>query len=72
LLLPVDRFHRISELASSARLYLDEGHETFTLHHEVDVTMAVPKSSLDDAPALPPEPPLRDPLSELPECLPGR
>jgi hypothetical protein len=72
LLLPVDRFHRISELISPARLDLDESDETLALHDEIDVTMAIPKPSLDDAPPFSPEPPLRDPLSELSERLRGR
>ena len=72
LFLPVDRFHWITELASPARLDLDECNETLALDHQVDVPMSVAKPPLNDPPAVPPKPPLRDPFSELSECLPGR
>jgi len=72
LLLPVDGFYRISELASASRLDLDERHQALLLHDEIDVPMAVTKAALDYTPSVSPEPTLRDPLSELPERLPGR
>lgn len=52
--------------------HLHEGYDALPLHHEVDVPVAIPKAALNDPPALAPEPPLRDPLSQLSECLRGR
>jgi hypothetical protein len=72
LFLPVDRFYRIPELTPAARLDLDERHETLAFDDQIDVSMSVAKSALNDPPAVPTKPPLRDSLSELPECLLGR
>jgi hypothetical protein len=72
LFLPVDRFYRVTELASPACLDLDERNETLTFDHKINVPMSVAKPALNDPPAVSPKPPLRDPFSELSECLPGR
>ena len=69
---PVDRFHRPAELRASSRLDLDERDSPVTFHHQIDVSMPVAEPPLHDAPPLPPEPSLRDLLSDLAECLPGR
>ena len=71
LLPPVHRLDRIPEPVPAARLHFDKRHHTFLLHHEVDVPVAAPKAALDDAPPPELQPPLRDPLSQFSECLPG-
>ena len=72
LLPPVDCFHRLTEPISSARLHLDEHDRPLALDHEVDIAMTGAKASLKHPPTRPPEPPLRNALAQLSECLPGR
>lgn len=51
---------------------LDKGDGAIPLDNQVNVAVSAPESPLDNPPAAPPKPPLRDPLSELTKCLPGR
>jgi hypothetical protein len=69
---PVDGFHRISKRKASPSLYLNECDCSISLDYQIDVAVTVPESTLNDAPSLSLEPPLRDPLSQLAELLPGR
>ena len=72
LLPPVDRFDGSAEPFSASSLDLDEGHYPVPLDHEIDVAMPGAEPALHDTPPALPEPSLRDPLSQLAECLPGR
>lgn len=72
LLPPVDCFHRVTEPVSSSRLHLDERNRPLAFDDEVDVAMAGAKAPLKHSPTRASEPPLRDALAELSECLPGR
>lgn len=72
LLLPVHGFHRVAEAASPARLHLDECYQPFALDHEIDVTMAGPKTTLDHPPAALPKPSFGYSFPEFAKCLPGR
>jgi hypothetical protein len=72
LLAPIHGFHRIAKLRPAARLYLDERYQSLALDDEIDVAVTAPKSALNHAPTLAPEPPLRDPLAKLAEPLLGR
>lgn len=49
-----------------------EGHGSIPLDYQINVAMPITESPLDDPPAAPPKPSLRDSLSEFPERLPGR
>ena len=69
---PVDRFDRTAEAIPAPSLDLDERHYPIPLDHEIDVAMPGAEPALHDAPPALPKPPLRDPLSQLAECLPGR
>jgi hypothetical protein len=68
----VDRLHRSSEVRPFSGFDLDECDRAIPLHDQIDVAVAAPEAPLDYPPAAPPEPTLRDSLSELPERLPGR
>jgi len=68
----VNRLNRPTESGAFPSLYLDKCDGAIALDDQINVTVTAPESPLDNAPAAPPKPPLRDPLSELPECLPGR
>ncbi len=72
LLLPVDCANRITEGVALPCFHFHERHEPFLLDHEIDVAVPRTKTALDNAPPLPPKPPFRDALPELPQCLPGR
>ena len=72
LLPPVDRLHGLPELVTSPSFDLDEDDHAFAFHHEVDVSMPRSEPPLDHPPTCSPKPPLRDPLSEYSELLPGR
>jgi hypothetical protein len=72
LLIPVNRFDRISKLTSATRLDLDESYCAVALDHEINIPMAAPVTTLHDAPTVSPEPSLRDPFAQLPEFLSGR
>ena len=72
LLAPVHRFDRTAEPRAASSLDLDERHHPMSLDHEVDVTVPGPEAPLHYAPPPPPKPPLRYPLPQLAECLPGR
>ena len=68
----VDRLHRSSEGRPFTGFDFDECDRAIPLHDEIDIAVSTPKAPLDYPPATPPEPALRDSLSELPERLPGR
>lgn len=72
LLSPIHRFHRVAKPGASPSFDFDEGDESVAFDHKVDVPMPAPKPALHDPPAPLPEPSLRNALSELAECLPGR
>lgn len=72
LLPPVDRLDGPTEVLSPPRLDLDERHDSFQLDHEIDVPVAAPEAALHHSPAPRPEPSLRYPLPQLPQCLRGR
>jgi len=67
----VNSLDRTTEFRAFSSLYLDEGHGAISLDHQIDVAMPIPEAPLDHPPATPPQPPLRYPLSQLPERLPG-
>lgn len=69
---PVNRFDGLPEPVPAARLHLDERHGPLPLDYQIDVATTGAKTALNNAPAGPLEPSLRDPLPELPERLPGR
>jgi hypothetical protein len=69
---PIDRGYRTAEIVAFPRLDLDEGDRPLPLDNEVDISATIPKAPIDDLPPLPPKPPFRDSLSQLPKCLPGR
>ena len=66
------RFDGISKRKAFPSLHLNERDCSFSLDHEIDVAVAASETALHHAPSLPLEPPLRDPLSQLAELLPGR
>jgi hypothetical protein len=66
------RLDGTAEPAAPPSLDLDEGHQAIPLDHEVDVAMPGAEPALHDTPPALPKPSLRDPLSQLAECLPGR
>ena len=72
LLPPIHRLDRPAEIIAFTGLYLDEGHYPIPADDEVDVASAIPEPPLHHDPPITPEPPLRDPLSEYSELLPGR
>jgi hypothetical protein len=67
----VNGAERPAELRPFPGLHLDERYRPIPLDHQVDVPVAAAKAALHHAPPPPRQPPLRDPLSELPERLPG-
>lgn len=69
---PVNSGHRPAEVRSFPSFDLDERHCPILLDHEVDISTPVPKASVYYPPTVPPEPPLRDSLTQHPECLLGR
>ena len=69
---PVDRSDRIAEPVTPPRLDLDEGNDSVPPDDQVDVPVPGPEAASHHPPPPDREPPLRDPLSQLPECLPGR
>jgi len=66
------RFDRISKSKASPSLHFNERDCPLSLDHEIDVAVTAPESALDYPPSLSLEPPLRDPLAQLAELLPGR
>lgn len=72
LLSPPHRLDRATEALAPTGLHLDESDGPVALRDEVDVSMPVAEPPRADAPTLPPEPPLRDPFSDLAECLCSR
>ena len=56
----------------SSSFDLDERNCPLPLDDEIDITVAVPESALDNPPPFSPQPPFRDPLPELAELLRGR
>lgn len=68
----VDRLHRSSEVRPLTSLNFDKSDRALPLDDQIDVAMAAAEATLNHAPAAPPKPPLRDSLSKLSECLPGR
>ena len=57
---------------AASSLDLDERHHPVSLDHEIDVPVPAPEPALNHPPPPLPKPPLRDPLPQLAECLPGR
>lgn len=68
----VNRLYGATELRSATGFDLHERHRAIPLHDQIDIAVAIPKPSLDDAPPAPSEPPLRYPFPEFPQRLPGR
>ena len=69
---PVNRFYRLAEAISPARLDLHERNRPLALDDEIDIPVPGSESPLHDPPPRPPEPSLGDSLAQLPELLPGR
>jgi len=72
LLPPVDRLDGTAKPRAAPSLDLDERHQPVSLDYEIDVAVPAPEATLHHAPPAQPKPSLRDPLPQLPECLPGR
>jgi len=72
LLPPVDRLDRTAEPRAASSLDLDERYHPVSLDHEIDVPVPAAEATLYHPPPPSPKPPLRDPLPQLAECLPGR
>ncbi len=72
LLLPVDSTNGIAKSVALPSLDLHECDESFLFDYQIDVPVPGSESALDDPPALPPKPTLRDSLPEFTQCLPGR
>lgn len=72
LLPPVDGRDGASELGTPSSLDLHERHHAVLLDYEIDVAMPGAEAALHDAPPPASEPPLRYPLAQLAQCLPGR
>jgi hypothetical protein len=69
---PIDRLHRASKPVAAPSFDLDKGNHAVALDHEVDIAMPTPEPTLEHPPASAPKPPLRYPLTQLAERLPGR
>ena len=72
LLSPVNGGDRATKVGAFSRLDLDECHRPILLDYQVDIPTTVSKATVHDSPTALPEPPLRDTLAQLPECLLGR
>src|SRR5437868_3466052 len=71
LLPPVNRGYRPAKVRSLSCLDLDERHRPVLFNYQIDVAATVPKTTVHNPPTAPPEPSLRDPLTQFPECLLG-
>jgi hypothetical protein len=66
---PVHRLHGASEPRTRSGFDLNERHDPFALHDQVDIPAPRPKTPVYDPPSPLREPALSDSLPEFPECL---
>jgi len=59
-------------MIASTSLYLDERHRPFPFNNQINIAVTAPETTLNHAPSLSLEPPLRDSLSQLSKRLRGR